>query len=67
MANAKFYHKQAPFWLYVAEGRPAAMAFGEAKGTAQHARYITLGWLATSHIEKVQKKKKVQKKVGDVG
>lgn len=57
MANAKFYHKQAPFWLYVAEGRPAAMAFGEAKGTAQHARYILrwAGW-RTGHIEKVQKK-----------
>jgi len=44
----------------VAEGRPAAMAFGEAKGTAQHARYVGAGWLLV--IEKVQKKKeKVQK------
>jgi len=36
------------------------MALGEAKGTAQHARYVGAGWLLV--IEKVQKKRKKSKK-----
>jgi len=47
------------------------MVFGEAKGTAQHARYVGLaGWLLV--IEKVQEREREReresaKRVGDVG